>query len=124
MTWLSVALLGVRRGALARNARAWSSASLERFSGRASACRSSDAQGAAAVTWLGVALLGGVGALTRFGLDALVQRRIRGDFPLGTYAVNLSGSFALGLLTGLAVTGTALLLAGTAVLGSFTTFST
>jgi CrcB protein len=38
--------------------------------------------------------------------------------------VNLSGSFALGLLTGLSITGDALLLLGTGLLGSFTTFST
>jgi len=76
------------------------------------------------VTWLGVAALGGVGALLRFHLDARVQERARGRFPLGTLVVNLAGSFTLGLLTGLGVTGDALLLAGTALLGSFTTFST
>jgi CrcB protein len=76
------------------------------------------------LVWLGVAALGGVGALARFGLDGLVQRRAGGEFPLGTLVVNLVGSFCLGLLTGLDVTGDALLLAGTAVLGSFTTFST
>jgi len=76
------------------------------------------------LVWLGVALLGGVGVLLRFRLDGVVQGRFGGEFPLGTLAVNLLGSFALGLLTGLSVTGNALLLAGTATLGSFTTFST
>ena len=76
------------------------------------------------LVWLGVALLGGVGALLRFRLDGVVQGRFGGEFPLGTLAVNLLGSFALGLLTGLSVTGNALLLDGTATLGSFTTFST
>jgi CrcB protein len=76
------------------------------------------------LVWLGVGALGGVGALARFGLDALVQRRAAGEFPLGTLVVNVVGSFCLGLLTGLGVTGDALLLAGAAVLGSFTTFST
>jgi CrcB protein len=74
--------------------------------------------------WIGVALLGGVGALARFGLDGLVQRRAGGELPAGTLADTLTGSFCLGLHTGLAVTGDALLLAGTAALGSFTTFST
>jgi CrcB protein len=77
-----------------------------------------------ALVWIGVALLGGVGALLRFRLDALVQVRFAGEFPLGTFAVNLAGSFCLGVLTGLSVTGDTLLLAGTALLGSFTTFST
>jgi fluoride exporter len=76
------------------------------------------------LVWLGVALLGGLGALLRYRLDALVQLRYTGEFPLGTLVVNLAGSFCLGLLTGLSVTGNGLLLAGTATLGSFTTFST
>ena len=77
-----------------------------------------------AVVWLGVAGLGGVGALLRFRLDAAVQSRVGGDLPLGTLVVNLVGAFCLGVLAGLSVTGDALLLAGTATLGSFTTFST
>jgi CrcB protein len=76
------------------------------------------------LVWFGIALLGGVAALLRFRFDAAVQSRFGGDFPLGTLAVNLVGAFCLGLLTGLSVVGDALLLAGTATLGSFTTFST
>ena len=76
------------------------------------------------LVWIGVALLGGLAALLRFRLDAFVQTRVAGEFPLGTLVVNLSGSFCLGLLVGLSVAGDALLLAGTATLGSFTTFST
>jgi CrcB protein len=76
------------------------------------------------LVWVGVSVLGGVGALLRFGLDGSIQRRRAGVFPAGTLVVNLSGAFCLGLLTGSAVTGDALLLTGTALLGSFTTFST
>ena len=74
--------------------------------------------------WAAVAGVGGLGACARFLLDAAVSRRAGRDFPLGTLVVNLSGAFALGLLTGLALTGNALLIAGTATIGSFTTFST
>jgi CrcB protein len=74
--------------------------------------------------WLGVALLGALGALARFHLDAQVERRAAGAFPLGTLAVNGSGCLALGLLTGSHVTGDAALLAGSATLGAYTTFST
>ena len=74
--------------------------------------------------WMGIALLGGGGAVLRFRVDAAVQIRFGGEFPLGTLAVNAAGAFCLGLLTGLSVTGDMLLLAGTAALGSFTTFST
>ena len=38
--------------------------------------------------------------------------------------MNLTGGFLLGLLTGLAVTGDALLVLGTGLLGGYTTFST
>ena len=34
-------------------------------------------------------------------VDRLVEARRLGEFPWGTAAVNLSGTFALGLLTGL-----------------------
>ena len=76
------------------------------------------------LVWVGVAALGGVGAMARFVLDAAVSQRTCSGFPYGTLAVNLSGSFLLVLLAGAEVTGDALLLAGTATLGSYTTFST
>jgi CrcB protein len=75
------------------------------------------------VVWVGVALLGGVGALARFMLDGAVSGRIE-RFPAGTFAVNISGSFLLGLVVGLALDEDGLLLVGTATLGSYTTFST
>ncbi len=74
--------------------------------------------------WIGVALLGGGGALARFMLDGTIGSVARGGFPLGTFAVNASGALLLGMLSGVALTGDALVLAGTATLGSYTTFST
>lgn len=75
--------------------------------------------------WIGVALLGGGGALARFMLDGTIGSRLaRGGFPFGTLAVNASGALLLGMLSGAALAGDALVLAGTATLGSYTTFST
>ena len=74
--------------------------------------------------WVGVGFLGGVGALARFFVDGFVAARAGRDFPLGTFVVNISGAAALGLLVGLWFTGDRLVLAGTATLGSYTTFST
>jgi CrcB protein len=72
----------------------------------------------------GIALLGGVGAVARFLLDGAVAGRVGRAFPWGTLAVNLSGAFGLGLLAGATVDGDAYRLAGTGLLGAFTTFST
>jgi len=74
--------------------------------------------------WAAVGALGGVGALTRFLIDALVSGAAGARFPLGTLLVNLSGALVLGVLVGLALSADAYLLAGTAVIGSYTTFST
>lgn len=74
--------------------------------------------------WIGVALLGGLGALGRFTVDGAVSARWPGDFPFGTLAVNLSGGLALGALVGLGLAGDGLLVLGTGLLGGYTTFST
>lgn len=73
---------------------------------------------------IGIGLLGGAGALARFLLDGAVSERLRGGFPAGTLAVNLSGAFALGIVTGATLHGDALRLVATGLLGSYTTFST
>jgi CrcB protein len=77
-----------------------------------------------ALPWLGVGVLGALGALGRFSVDGAVSARWPSDFPVGTLVVNLSGGFALGLLVGLGVTGDAMFLFGTGLLGGYTTFST
>lgn len=76
------------------------------------------------LVWTGVVLLGGVGSVLRFLVDGAVGSRLGRDFPFGTLVVNVSGAVILGLLTGLALEGNAALLAGTATVGSYTTFST
>lgn len=77
------------------------------------------------LAWFGVVLVGGAGAVLRFVVDSAVAGRFGGRlFPIGTFAVNLSGSLLLGLLTGLALGHDASLVAGTAAIGSYTTFST
>ena len=74
--------------------------------------------------WIGIGLLGGLGACARVLLGAAVDRRADSPFPWGTLAVNLSGAFALGLTVGARVGGDAYVLAATGFLGAFTTFST
>lgn len=74
--------------------------------------------------WIGVALLGGCGALARFGLTLFVADRLHPHLPLGTMAVNVSGAFLLGLLVGTSLDGDGRLLLGAGLIGSYTTFST
>jgi CrcB protein len=74
--------------------------------------------------WIGVAALGACGSIARFMVYSLGHLRSARTLGLGTLAVNTSGSLVLGLLSGLAVHGTALVLAGGAAIGSYTTFST
>lgn len=72
-------------------------------------------------TWVAVGAVGGAGSVARmYGTRWLG----RGAAPLGTLLVNLLGAFVLGLLSGADVTGGWLLVAGTGLLGAFTTFST
>ncbi|KZE89568.1 fluoride efflux transporter CrcB [Microbacterium sp. TNHR37B] len=74
--------------------------------------------------WLVVG--GGVGAGARYLVDGLIMRGRRDAFPVGILVVNVVGSFALGILTGLSPLIGAMWLAigGIGVLGGFTTFST
>ena len=78
------------------------------------------------IIWVAVA--GGLGAVARFVVDGLVRTKVSASFPVGTVLINVSGSFLLGLVTGL-VLGRAApdalrLIVGTGFLGGYTTFST
>lgn len=80
------------------------------------------------MTTLWVALAGGGGAAARFWMDGAISSRRALRFPWSTWAVNVSGSLLLGLLTGLvlfrgASTGLSLIV-GVGFCGGFTTFST
>lgn len=79
------------------------------------------------LVWICVA--GALGTGARALLSAWALRALGATFPWGTLAVNLLGSFAMGLLTQLAlerpdVPPTLRLAATTGFLGGFTTYST
>lgn len=78
--------------------------------------------------FLGVSLAGGLGAALRFVLDGVVRTRFDGPVPKGTILINISGSFALGIITGLVASSflpeSWLPILGTGFLGGYTTFST
>jgi CrcB protein len=81
------------------------------------------------MTLLFIAVGGAFGAVSRYLLQGWVQDLTGGRFPWGTFAVNVSGSFVLGLVFALAMDRAVLapeirvpLMVG--FLGSYTTFST
>ena len=71
------------------------------------------------MTPLLVALGAAVGAPLRF----LLATRWDRSWPTGTFVANVVGSFLLGLLSALALSGHAMALLGTGFCGGFTTYS-
>jgi len=72
---------------------------------------------------------GALGAYARYALDGFVSRRVGGAFPWGTFVVNVSGAFVLGLVITVLSAKSALdpaLRTSITVgfLGAYTTFST
>ncbi len=81
------------------------------------------------MTYALVAVFGAAGAISRYALDGWISDMTHGQFPWGTFVINLLGAFALGIVV--ALTTERLLLSpnwrvalGIGFLGSFTTFST
>lgn len=70
------------------------------------------------------------GALSRYYLTLWLAQRFGTSFPYGTFFINLSGCFAMGFFTTLALDKVAIislelrLLVATGFLGAYTTFST
>lgn len=71
-----------------------------------------------------VGLGGCLGGLSRFQLGKLLSRRAGAGFPLGTFVINVTGAFLLGVLTGIGPSRRLYLLLGDGFLGAYTTFST
>jgi CrcB protein len=77
--------------------------------------------------WLLVFVGGGLGSLTRHAVNRAGLAMLGPGFPWWTFAVNVAGSFAIGLLAGLfggfETGNNARLFLITGFLGGFTTFS-
>ena len=81
------------------------------------------------MTYALVAIFGAAGAVSRYWVDGRISDLTHGQFPWGTFVINVAGAFALGLLV--ALTTERLLphpnwrvALGIGYLGSYTTFST
>lgn len=84
------------------------------------------------LTYLWIAIGGALGSVGRYWLNGIVSARFGETFPMGTIAVNVAGSFAIGVLAALTIAEgrmgaeargftTHFLMIG--VCGGFTTFS-
>ena len=77
---------------------------------------------------VGIAVAGAVGAPVRYVVDAFVSDRFESLFPWGTFVINVTGSFVLGMLAGVALyhafPSTPKTILGTGFCGGYTTFST
>ena len=80
-------------------------------------------------TVIAVMVAGALGATARYGLDGLVSVRAGGQFPWGTFVVNISGCLVLGFIYALlaeryTVDPTLRVALTVGFVGSYTTFST
>lgn len=76
-----------------------------------------------------IALAGGIGSLARYWLSGLVQRASGGEFPWGTFAVNMAGCLLFGVVWSVAeermlISPGARSVALVGFMGAFTTYST
>ena len=74
--------------------------------------------------WVWVGLGGAAGSLARYHLGRLVMARFSSEAPMGTFLINISGAFLLGLSTVCVHNETLRLLVADGFLGAYTTFST
>jgi CrcB protein len=77
---------------------------------------------------IGLALLGAIGTLARYGLGGLVQKHAGAGFPWGTLAVNAAGCLGFGIVWSLAaerslLRGDIRVIVLIGFFGAFTTFS-
>lgn len=79
------------------------------------------------VLFLAASLAGGVGAVVRHMVDRLVMTRLRPSFAAGILFINVSGSFALGCVAGLAgrtgLPAETVFVLSVGLLGGYTTLS-
>jgi CrcB protein len=77
---------------------------------------------------IAVGLAGACGALVRYIFGRYIAERISSQYPLGTFLINVTGAFVIGVLFALTarklMSPTLQIILATGFLGGYTTFST
>ena len=80
------------------------------------------------IGWMAFVVAGAAGSAARYLVDIAITERTKGALPWGTLAINVTGSFLLGVIIGLVLDHgfprTARVVVGVGFCGAYTTFST
>ncbi len=71
-----------------------------------------------------IALGGALGSLTRYTLGKKITEKTMGNFPAGTFIINITGAILLGIVSSINTDVYRYALLGDGFLGAYTTFST
>lgn len=74
--------------------------------------------------YLVVGFGGILGSITRYTLGRIISEKTDTAFPVGTFIINITGAFLLGIVSSLHIGGYFYTLFGDGFLGAYTTFST
>ena len=76
------------------------------------------------IYYLLVGIGGALGSLVRFSIGRAISQRTITAFPMGTFIINITGAFLLGVVSTIGLNGNIYLLLADGFLGAYTTFST
>ncbi len=71
-----------------------------------------------------VGIGGAFGSITRYSLGRFISSKAKSRFPFGTFFINITGAFLLGILSASGAGSNMYSLFGDGFLGAYTTFST
>lgn len=74
--------------------------------------------------YLLVGIGGALGSLARCSIGRVISQRAKTAFPTGTFMINITGAFLLGVVSNIGLNGNIYLLVADGFLGAYTTFST
>lgn len=76
------------------------------------------------MSYILVGIGGAFGSLTRYSLGKLISKKTNNKFPFGTFVINITGAFLLGVVSSILANTNWYLLLAEGFLGAYTTFST